>query len=123
MLGSKRRIEDFGTVCTVNSKDTDPITVKWIDGHEHQVMAVSVADYELLTKPRSNTKSDGLKDYWSGTHCNSNNAITIRTRTDRQLLVSMYKQKKQVLQVRANKFLSEGEENTCQRIARIALAR
>jgi hypothetical protein len=60
------------------------------------------------------SSSSSLHVYFDGEHHQSHNRITVKARTDRQMLMSMYEQGKQILQVAIKKF---GDEKSPEAIA------
>jgi hypothetical protein len=53
---------------------------------------------------RANAKQPPAKDLWTGTHTITKHTITIKQRVDRDLLLSLYEQNAQILQIKMNNF-------------------
>ena len=77
--------------------DWEPIFADFPDG-PYEINDVTVAEWKEMKKGRgSRPKHDA--PLWEMRHVTSNNELTINQRTDRKLLLSLYEQSKQILQL------------------------
>ena len=93
-----------------DSDPTRPMVCRWNDGQELEVGEVTVdmwKHWQDLIDQKQNHKSEVL---YAGEHKNTHHAITVRRRVDRDLMVSLYEQGKQRLQIPVWKFALDGEE-------------
>ncbi len=80
----------------------DPLPPKWDDGEVHTFPEHTVGEFRALVSGRG--RKQEVKTHWIGQHVATHNAITVQQRLDRCLLLSMYEQNSQVLQVRLDLF-------------------
>ena len=78
------------------------LLVTFVDGMQKHV-SLSKPEFEVFLQ-RSSTSASGCKPLLEAEHKKTHNKITVRQRPNRGLLVSMYDQAKQILQVRADRF-------------------
>ena len=77
--------------------DTDTPVAEWPDGHKYLVAGVTFAS--LSKKPEA-----AVEVHFESEHKDTHHRVTVKDRTDRQPLISMYEQQRQVLQVSVNSF-------------------
>ena len=82
------------------TSDTEEISGEFTDGTVHKL---GITAGEIKEKARIN-KCHGDATLWQTEHRVTKHAITIRQRSDRTLLMSMYEQKQQLLMVRVDFF-------------------
>ena len=85
-----------------NPQATDAVVAHWIDGGSWQVSDVTVA--EFLCARGSATPADEI---WAGQHVISKAQLALKNRPDRQALLSLYEQSKQILQIAYSLFASQ----------------
>ena len=101
---------EFADCVEIGKEDHDPITAVFKDGERLVITDCTTSQYKALTGGASERKGkQTAQDVWAGSHSISKNNIYVRERTDRQLLMSMYEQKLQILQVNVATFRIEGE--------------
>lgn len=88
--------------------DASPIA-RWADGFERKVPELVVGDLKMMQQPRSGTK-DACEVYFEGQQHGTHHRVIVKKRTDRDLLVSLYDQTRQVLQVKASRFIGGVDE-------------
>ena len=79
---------------------------EWPDGHKYLVAGVTFAS--LSKKPEAT-----VEVHIESEHKDTHHGITVKDRTDRQPLISMYEQQRQVLQVSVNSFESHRQAAAC----------
>ena len=79
--------------------DTDTPVAEWPDGHKYLVAGVTFAS--LSKKPEA-----AVEVHFESEHKDTHHRVTVKDRTDRQPLISMYEQQRQVLQLSVNSFES-----------------
>ena len=80
--------------------DLDVVTAKWFDGYEHVFEGPEATEFLALFRD-SRAKHSAL---WQDTHAKTKHTLEIKQRIDRQLLLSLYEQTRQILQVRMDRF-------------------
>jgi hypothetical protein len=80
---------------------TSNIVATWPDGCEWVVATVTHRDFADLEKGRRGT---GDEPIWQMTHSVNNNTLKLAQRPDRKLLLSLYEQTRQILQVHTGLF-------------------
>ena len=79
------------------------VVARWPDGHEHTISGLTYGRLgEMMRVSHGASASQG--PLWEGVHSQTNHKITVAQRVDRQLLVSVYEQSRQILQVKATAF-------------------
>ena len=81
--------------------ELDLATATWHDGHEHTVPGLTHRRLRLLK-----SRVAAVGELWSGTVASTQHKVTLQQRVDRALLLSMYEQSRQVLQIRLDKFVT-----------------
>ena len=84
-------------------RGTDPVMGVWRDGMRHPIADISCDMWKVLSSSRS-SRQDGAKNLWEGERANTHHKLVLAQRVDRQLLVSLYEQQRQVLQLRADRW-------------------
>ena len=82
-----------------NCSDDEMVTADWPDGTRHLINATVG---QLSAMSRDGSRVEGA--LYQTEHCVTKHALTVRQRADRTLLVSLYEQKQQILQVKAEFF-------------------
>ena len=86
--------------------DKGAVLCKWADGHEYVLGCVCVGDLRAMTKGgRHGRRSVG--EYFSKQHVVTKNTISVRRRSDRELLVSVFEHAQQIVQVAVKLFATE----------------
>ena len=81
---------------------TGPMTAHWADGSTWKIPNLSVADYrERSARPSGPAE---IQPVWRGARVDNQHILTVKRRTDRFLLMSLYEQQRQILQVRVAQF-------------------
>jgi hypothetical protein len=78
------------------------VIATWVDGTELEFANMTVAEVEKSMENAKVGKMPG--DLWSGTHCRTNNIVTIKQKVDRSLLLIIQESKKQICMVKINLF-------------------
>jgi hypothetical protein len=86
-----------------NNKETDPPIATWADGFTRNVMELSNAELLELQATRSGSRVSIHIEY-DEKHSVSGNRITVKVRQDRHVLMCLFEQSKQRLQVRVDIF-------------------
>ena len=76
---------------------------KWKDGFQKEITDLSCEQLQAIMDGKSG-KSGGCEVLWSGTHKATKHDLCVRQRADRSLLVVLYEQSRQILQVKAADF-------------------
>jgi hypothetical protein len=112
----------------IGKADHDPVTAVFKDGARLIITDCTTSQYKKLTgAPGERKTTIHHIDAWAGEHSISKNKIYVRARTDRELLMSMYEQKLQILQVKVATFQVAGAdekfaiENAGKFMARLAI--
>ena len=94
----------FGTFVepTEKSSMVDPIVALFDDGTRYAMSSITVASYNKMKAAAHGHKR--AETYWSGETKGSHHKLVLRQRPDRHLLLSLYEQAQQVLQVRVDAF-------------------
>ena len=87
-----------------DAKDEDFVEATWPDGHRHDLSDVTYGMLRQITKGRSakSTNTDG--PFWEGEHHATHCKLKLEQRTDRSLLVSLYRGGRQILNAKASDF-------------------
>ena len=83
--------------------DTDAIVGRWPDGYEVE-MKETVGAVSALDRGNRDRVKGASPRLWEGDHSVTKHLLTIQQRCDRCLLLSMFEQDRQILQVRVDKF-------------------
>lgn len=101
---------EFAAKVEIGEADHDPVTAVFKDGARLVINCCTTSQYSKLIGAAGERKAKTTQnDAWAGEHIISKNQIYVRQRTDRNLLMSMYEQKLQILQVNVSTFHIEGE--------------
>eukprot|EP00972_Heterocapsa_arctica_P027402 4029007-Heterocapsa_arctica.AAC.1 len=76
----------------------------WLSGETHEVPGLTIGKLKTFLRRGPGAGSSSTGELWTGTHCDTKHKVTIHQRVDRFLLLSMYEQQRQILQVRMNLF-------------------
>jgi hypothetical protein len=82
--------------------DDDTLIGKFSDGSEFVITDLSIGDYRALKSGR--VQKAKITPVWQGVHNVTHNQLCLQQRTDRCMLLSLYEQSKQILQVELWKF-------------------
>ena len=82
-----------------HADDTDLVQARWSDGSTWQITCLSVGDLKARRARKGGRQAAPL---WSGVRAGSGHQLTLQQRSDRVLLVSLYEQSAQVLQIRVD---------------------
>jgi hypothetical protein len=95
----------------IGKADHDPVTAVFKDGARLIITDCTTSQYKKLTgAPGERKITTHHIDAWAGEHSISKNKLCVRARTDRELLMSMYEQKLQILQVKVSTFQVAGAD-------------
>ena len=84
---------------------TDAIVAKFSDGAEHEVSDLSVAEWQVLTKARASSSAGVERPVmFEAEHAQTRHKLTVKERTDRGQLVSLFEQGAQVCQFKVTSF-------------------
>jgi hypothetical protein len=91
---------EFATSLEVDedADDAAPVEAIFADGARHVCVDLTYAQYKSYCSPRAGS-SISEEHVWSGEHHESHNNLFVRFRADRGMLVALFEQKKQILQV------------------------
>ena len=93
---------DMDTVAKM--RDDSPVQAVWPDGVCRPVPGLTVGELKAVHGSRCTNAVQSPGDIWEGTKIDTKHKIVVKQRTDRQLLVCIYEQSRQILQVRADYF-------------------
>ena len=89
----------------IGKEDHDPVTAVFKDGARLVITDCTTSQYKKWIGAAGERKTKTTQiDAWAGEHIISKNQISVRERTDRTKLMSMYEQKLQILQVNVSTF-------------------
>ena len=95
----REKLASLPLIVPPGSADSDIVVATWAGGHSHEVPGLSIGRLkEILGRGHS------TGDLWCETHCESKHKLTVKQRVDRCLLLSLYEQQQQILQLRLNLF-------------------
>jgi len=100
-LGSEEPALPFKREEIRAGREEDVVVARWADGHEHAIPGLT---YTTLGDLMRGGQSVSQGPLWEGTHAKTMHKITVAQRVDRDLLVSVYEQSRQILQIKASKF-------------------
>jgi hypothetical protein len=98
---SKKAIWEAGLVDSICRSDDQGLACIWPDGYEAEL---EQTHGWLKGLQRTSGSKETMPSLWSGIHKITKHRITLKQRTDRELLISVFEQNAQILQVRADKF-------------------
>jgi len=85
------------------AQPTDAVTATWGDGSSWVVSDVCVRDFQQGARESPKVGAEAAPQvFLETTHARSHNRVVVKERRDRQLLVSLFEQQRQLLQVRAD---------------------
>ena len=99
-----------------DADDLDIVIGEWADGEKHPLPGLTYGRLRDLSRPKQNQHQEEL---WVGEHVITKHQLHLRQRVDRQLLLSLVEQKRQILMVRADLFGDIERTNTCSKIQAI----
>ena len=85
-----------------SADDSDAVVAKWPDGDTHAITDLTCGQLRGLQGRTPGAVGTGV--LWSGETHDTHHALKIEQRVDRSLLMSLYEQSRQVLQVRQDTF-------------------
>lgn len=86
----------------------DSVIAVWADGCRHAMTELIVEKYRTMEERASKRRSMNEKCiYWEGERMTTHAPLSVRRRADRAVLISIFEKKRQLLQVRADRFLTE----------------
>jgi hypothetical protein len=91
---------EFATSLEVDTDASDdaPVEALFADGARHVCVDLTLAQYKSYCSPRAG--SSIIEEHvWCGEHVETHNNLFVRFRADRGMLVALFEQKKQILQV------------------------
>ena len=91
-------------------EDKGAVLCKWTDGHEYVLGCVCVGDLRAMKERDGRHGRRSVGEYFSKQHVVTKNTISVRRRSDRDLLVSVFEQAQQVAQVTVKSFATDGIE-------------
>ena len=91
-----------------NAVEMDPIEAVFADGSKMAVFGVTVKDIRNWQLGRA--RHAEVEEIWSGEHKTTHHTLLVKPRCDRGLLMSLYEQDRQVLQVHVDRFAKQDEE-------------
>ena len=98
----------------------DPVCAKWSDGMQHLISDISCSDLDKLLGGRASDKAPS-KVFFDEEMKDTHHRVTVKPRLDRSLLVSMYEQGKQVLQIAVKLFGPEDSEDAMEQAAKMMI--
>jgi hypothetical protein len=107
---SKKEISDRMEV-PENALPHHQVVAKWLDGASWNIPDITVAMFKEMTDSVRRGNTEAL-EFFSGEHCSSHHKIVVKARTDRQPLMSMFEQGRQILQVAVARFDGKPEDAT-----------
>ena len=84
------------------ANDSDFAKGTWLSGETHEVPGLTIGRLKEFLHRGPGSSSAG--ELWSATHCVTKHKVTIRQRVDRGLLLSIYEQQRQIVQVKMTMF-------------------
>jgi hypothetical protein len=103
------KIEECHLQFRMPREDHDPITAVWPDNHEHVMHDISKKQWARVCAGRESKKSKGL--FWEGEVVATHHKLTVQKRQDRNLLISIFEQAKQIDNIFVKSFSKTGEED------------
>jgi hypothetical protein len=94
----------------------DPVCAKWSDGMQHSISDITCGDFDKLMGGRESDKPPS-KIFFDEEMKDTHHRVTVKPRPDRSLLVSMYEQGKQILQIPVKHFGPEDSEEAMEKAA------
>ena len=93
--------------------ETDPMRAVFDDGSRGHIQEFTAAMWRLREAQPAQTPKGGEFGHmrWSQIHEGTDHTIVVAPRKDRMLLMSMYEQSKQILQIRVDEWGDESEES------------
>ena len=99
-VGDKSGSKEFGVVLDGDGgEDIDEIAVQFDDGTVTSIASVTKGQYAAQLAMRGKKRAEKL---WEGERVSCHHRLTLEQRCDRVLLVALYEQSAQVLQLRAD---------------------
>ena len=95
---------EFSLPPSAAGNDDDMLEISWSDGLKWKCTDCTVGMFKQVATRRGQQMTGGEGNLWTGYHAASKNEVSIAQRVDRKLLMSVYLQTRQVLQVRMSIF-------------------